>query len=254
MNVVAEMFLEAPVAPVAIWIVLMLLSLPALLMLASPQAIRDPHRAALNTFGFLRRHHEARERRQNEAVAAVRYAGEVAVAADRAVLAAQRWHETWQHADDHATRAWQQWQDAERQVTRLRAAAAFRPAWSPRTPSEYADRERFLHRTVHAAVARGDLPADALTSLGFDAGRHPVEQELAVQRAVAAHRQELCLSAQAAEQTAWHDAQLAVATRDSLRRAATEAMAQATALRRDLPRHATTAAPARGRSWVQQTA
>ncbi|WP_433831270.1 hypothetical protein ACQP2E_13045 [Actinoplanes sp. CA-015351] len=242
------------ITPVTIWAVLMLLSLPALLMLASTRAIVDPRRTALETFGFLRRRHEERERRQNEAVAAERYAGEVTVAADRATLAAQRWHESWQQAEETAGLAWQRWQDAEQQVARARAGAAFRPAWSLRTPSEYADRERFLLRTVHAAVDRGDLPGDALTAIAFDARLHPVEQEFAIARAVAAYRQQVCRDAQIAEQTAWHDAELALAARDSLRIEAGEATVRAAVLTRYLPRRDSQVAPVRERRWVQQTA
>ncbi|BBH68481.1 hypothetical protein ACTI_51660 [Actinoplanes sp. OR16] len=252
MNVFAEMFLDAPAAPITIWAVLMVLSLPALLVLASPQAVRDPLRAATETFGFLRRYRQEREQRQEEAVAAVRYAGEIAVAADRAGVAAQRWHECWRQADEHASLAWQRWQDAEQQLTRVRAGAAFRPAWSSRTPSEYADRESFLLRTVGAAVSRGDLPADALT--GFDPRLHPVEQELAVQRAIVAHRWELHLRAQEAEKAAWHDSQLATATRDSLRRETGEAAAQAAALYRHLPRRDSRVVQARGFGWAARTA
>ncbi|MEU4690800.1 hypothetical protein [Actinoplanes sp. NPDC023714] len=252
MNLFAEMFLDAPAAPITIWAVLMVLSLPALLMLASPQAIRDPQRAALETFGFLRRYRQERERRQDEATTAVRYAGEVAVAADRAALAAQRWQECWRQADERADEAWQRWLEADEQLARARTASAFRPAWSPRTPSEYAHRENFLHRTVGAAVARGDLPVGALADGGFDARLHPVEQELAVQRAVVVYRWELHRRARAAEGAAWHDAQLAVATRDSLRREVREAAARAAALHRHLPRHDGRAAAAPGPVWATQ--
>jgi hypothetical protein len=251
-NVFAETFRDASGATITVWAVLMLLSLPALLMLASPQAIRDPQRAALGAFGLFRRRREDRERWQAEAVAAVRYAGEVAVAADRAALAVQRWDECWRQADDQAGRAWQRWQDAERQLTRLRSGAAFRPAWNPRTPSEYAERERYLHRAVQDAVFRGDLPGDALGR--FDARLHPVDQELAVARAVAAHRQRMHERAEAAEQTAWHDAQLAVSARDSLRRESRAASARAAELHRHLPRRAVETAPVRARGLVRQPA
>ncbi|MEU4424500.1 hypothetical protein AB0F81_28095 [Actinoplanes sp. NPDC024001] len=194
-----------------------------------------------------------------EAVEAKRYADELSVAAVRAGEAAERWRAHWQQADQHAAEAWQAWQDAEQRLARTRAAAAFRPAHSFRTPAEFADRERFLPRALAAAVARGDLPATVLGDLAAGAGGwnprlHPVEQELVVHRAVAAVRHHWFQQAVAAEQAAWHDAQLAATARDSLRREAWAAAERAAALHRHAPGRESRVAAARRPSWVQQTA
>jgi hypothetical protein len=238
MNVVAEMLLSDP-APMMIWGLLMIVSLPALLLLGSPEAVRNPGQFLIESWSVLRRERCRRERERQEALHTVRYAAELTVAAERATEAAARWHEYWQETEFSADAAWRAWQDAEQQLTRSRAAAAFTmPA--ARTPGDYADRERFLHHTVAEAVSRGDLPAtalgDALTGHGgWNPWLHPVDQELAVRRAAAAHRHGLYQAAVMAERCAGHDTRLAVSTRDSLRREAGVAVAQAVAVRNLIP-------------------
>jgi hypothetical protein len=221
MNPVAEMLLNEP-TPAAIWAALMLLCLPAVFLLASPQSLRHPRLALLDVVGAVRRRGEVRRRLQAEAVETIRYADEMRVAADQAISAAQRWEQRRDRAAAQSAAAWQAWQDADSELTRLRAAAAWGNPWTAPTPAEYADRERYLHRVVRAAVGRGDLPetaiADALAGEGFDARLHPFDQDVAVARAVVAHRRECCRRAAEAEVTAAHDAQLAARSRDSLRR------------------------------------
>ena len=239
MNVVAEMLLTEP-APAAIWATLMLLTLPAVLILASPQAMRHPRRALRETIGMLRERGEKRRLRKLEAMAAVQYADEVRVAAGRAELAAERWQERWEQTTDDVTTAWQAWLDADARLRVCRSAAAFGTPWSARTPTEYAARERFLHRAVAGAVANGWLPAaaiaDALTGrAGWDSRLHQLEQELVVARAAAGHLRDRYERAVAAEQAARHDASLARRTADSLRQESWEAVARAERLRHLLP-------------------
>ncbi|MEU4563205.1 hypothetical protein AB0F72_32910 [Actinoplanes sp. NPDC023936] len=265
----------APVASAGISIILLVLALPALLLLANPRALRDPRLATLETVGVLRRLRRDRSRRREQALEAVRYAAEVRVAAERAHNAAQRWQEIWRQAEEHAEGAWQAWRNAEEQLERTREAAAFPAPRSPQTPAEYADREQALRRMLQAAADRGDLPAEAVTMLqaaadrgelpagaagsravggeaavsgGWNPRSHPVEQELQVHRAIAAHRHRLYRQAVAAEQAAWHDAQLAAATRDSLRREWAAAARTSSDLR--IPEPA--AVPARLRRWAQR--
>ncbi|MGX6603344.1 hypothetical protein ACWKSP_14550 [Micromonosporaceae bacterium Da 78-11] len=238
MNVVAEMLLNEP-APAAIWATLMLLSLPAMLLLGSPEAIRNPGRFLVESVSVLRRHRARVAREQAEAVHAVRYADELTVVAERGAEAARRWHELWQESTQRTETAWQVWQDAEQALARTRAASAFAmPA--ARTPAEFVDRERFLHRALGAAVDRGDLPADTLTDAlagggAWNAWLHPADQERAVDQAVATHKQHLYLQAVAAEEGAWHDVRLAASGRDSLQREAVAAVGRATAVRHLVP-------------------
>jgi hypothetical protein len=239
MNVVAEMLFSEP-APLAIWAALMLLTLPALIVLGSPDGVRSPRRALLDVVHLIRERGTRRQQQAQEAVQAVRYAEEVRAAAIRATHAADLWQERWQQAEEQATVAWTALTAAEARLRRTRAAADFGTPWTPQTPTEYAARERFLHRTVRDAVGRGELAAtavgDALAGRdGWDATLHPVDQELAVHRAIVRHLAQRHTRAAEAEQSAWHDAQLAARTRDSLRAEATTAEVTAAPLRPLLP-------------------
>lgn len=243
MNMLAEMLLTEP-APIAIWAVLMLLTLPALIVLASPHGVHDPRRALIETVAVLRRRAERRDierlRQQTEAARVVRYAQEVRVAADQAAHAAQRWQEHWEAAAERADASWRAWQDADARWARCRTTAAFGTPFTVRTPMEYASRERYLHRSVREAVARGELPeravADALNGRGgWDARLHPVEQELAVQRARVFYLEQVHRAAVTAERMAWHDVQLARRSRESLNREVAVAEARAAVTGRVLP-------------------
>ena len=189
MNPVAEMLLNEP-APAAIWATLMLLCLPALILLSSPQGLRHPRLTLLQTLGVLRRGGDARRRLRAEAVETIRYADEMRVAANQARLAAQRWQERHQQAEEQAAEAWQTWQEADSDLTRLRAAAAFGNPWTAPTPAEYADRERYLHRAVRPPPTGATCPRTRPAGPGWDARLHPFDQDVAVARAIVAHRRE----------------------------------------------------------------
>jgi hypothetical protein len=251
-NLLSQILTAGPVAPVAIWLILILVSMPALFLLGSPPALRHPRIAALQLLGAVRRYRRDQRRLRSEAVGAVRFAEEVQVAADRADESAQRWQSAWRQAEEQAGTAWQAWRDADRRLARVRSASAYATPVAPRTAAEYADRERSLHRMLHAAVASGDLPGSALRA-GWDARLHPVEQELVLLKAVAEHRRAAYRRAVAAEHSAWHDAQLAFAARDSLRREATAARERAAALRTNLPRPRRRLAPVRP-AWIHRPA
>ncbi|MDY7083960.1 MAG: hypothetical protein SYR96_02525 [Actinomycetota bacterium] len=242
MNVVAEMLLSSP-APAAIWATLWILTLPAVLVLASPEAMRNPGEALRSLGRHLRlpgcRGAHPRETAL-ESLAATQFAEEVRVAADRAELAAERWHERWEAATDEVTEAWQAWLDADARLRVRRSAAAFGTPWSAQTPTEYAARERFLHKAVRTAAGNGWLPAAAVADAlagraGWDARLHPLEQELVVFRAAAGHLRDRYERAVAAEVTARHDAGLARRTSDSLRQESWIAAARAADLRRLMP-------------------
>ncbi|BAL86210.1 hypothetical protein AMIS_9900 [Actinoplanes missouriensis 431] len=250
MNILADMLLTEP-APMAIWATLMLLTLPALVVLASPHNVRNPGRALIDTVGFLRRRAERRDaerlRRIEEAVQAARYADEVGVAAEQAGYAAQRWQGHWEAAGERVDAAWQAWRAADARWARSRATAAFGTPYTPKTPMEYAYRERFLHRAVQAAAVRGELPvaavADALHGRnGWDARLHPAVQETVVLQASAAHLRRVHERAVEAERMAWQDSLRAGRNRDSLAREAAVATAHAEAVRHLIPLPGTAAA------------
>ncbi|WP_127507928.1 hypothetical protein [Actinoplanes solisilvae] len=233
MNVVAETLLTTP-APAAIWATLWILTLPAILLLANPEAMRNPWQALRSHLG------EKRRLAVLEALAAKQFADEVRVAAERASLAAGRWQERWEQTTDEVSEAWQTWLDADARLRARRAAAGFGLPWSAQTPTEYAARERFLHRVVRAAAGDGWLPAAAVADAlagrgGWDPRLHPLEQELVIGRAAAGHLRDRYERAVAAERAARHDATLARRTSDSLRRECWTAAGRAADLRRLLP-------------------
>ncbi|MEV7329457.1 hypothetical protein [Micromonospora sp. NPDC093244] len=151
-----------------------------------------------------------------------RYAQEVAVAAERATTTAQRRRTEWVAAQDEVEAAWEAYESAEAAVRRLDAAAAMPLPHTARTPAEYADRERYLHRAALDAYWRRELSVEQLSDVfahraGWDPRRHPVEQELVLQRAIRDNLAARHAAAREREQAAWRAAELAVAAARSLR-------------------------------------
>ncbi|MER7330525.1 hypothetical protein ABT339_02545 [Micromonospora sp. NPDC000119] len=151
-----------------------------------------------------------------------RYAEEVAVAAERAATTAARLRTEWVTAQEAVEAAWQAYEAAEADVRRLATAEAMPLPTTPRTPAEYAERERFLHRAALDAHRREELSDEQLSDVfahrnGWDPRLHPIEQELVLRRAV---RDNLFARQQAArerEQAAWRAAELAAESARSLR-------------------------------------
>ncbi|MFI9643269.1 hypothetical protein ACIG87_25000 [Micromonospora sp. NPDC051925] len=151
-----------------------------------------------------------------------RYAEEVAVAADRAAATSGRLRAEWLAAQDEVEGAWQALQAVEADVRRLTAAAAMPLPHTGRTPAEYADRERWLHRAAVDAHGRGELSDAQLDDVfahraGWDPSRHPVEQELVLRRATRDHLAARHRAAVEREQAAWRAADLAGTAARSLR-------------------------------------
>ncbi|PWU47265.1 hypothetical protein DLJ46_15370 [Micromonospora globispora] len=156
---------------------------------------------------------EARER--------ARYAQEVGVAAERAATTAERRRAEWLTAEEEVEEAWLAYQAAEEDVRRLAAAAALPLPRTARTPAEYVDRERWLHRAALDAQWRGEITvrqlSDILGHRGWDPRRHPVEQELLLRRLVRDNLLARHEAAREREQAAWRAAELAAAAARSLR-------------------------------------
>ncbi|MEU4661657.1 hypothetical protein AB0F83_07890 [Micromonospora chalcea] len=150
-----------------------------------------------------------------------RYADEVAVAAARAAATAERSRTEWLTAQEEAEAAWQAYQAAEDDVRRLAAAAALPLPRTARTPAEYADRERWLHRAAMDAQWRNEITvrqlSDILGGNGWDPSRHPVEQELLLRRLVRDNLAARHRAATQREQAAWQAAERAAAAAQSLR-------------------------------------
>ncbi|MFU8852248.1 hypothetical protein ACNAW0_14870 [Micromonospora sp. SL1-18] len=160
---------------------------------------------------------EAREVARERA----RYAQEVEVAATRAAATAERRRAEWLAAQEEVEEVWRAYEAAEEDVRRLAAAATLPLPRTARTPAEYADRERWLHRAALDAQWRKEITveqlSDILGHLGWDPRRHPVEQELLLRRLIRDNLRARQRAAREREQAAWQAAELAAAAARSLR-------------------------------------
>ncbi len=151
----------------------------------------------------------------------LRYAAEVAVAADRAAVTARRRRDEWETAQTDVDAAWAAYDEADREARRATAATAYPVMRRRRRPGENADRERYLH---HAAIAlcRGRQISiaqlnDILAHRGWNPRLHPAAQESALLGAVRDHRYATYLAAAERERRAWAAAEQAAAALSSLR-------------------------------------
>ncbi|WP_433349064.1 hypothetical protein [Micromonospora sp. CA-111912] len=235
MDIVLHQFLvEVPLAA-AIWSVLLVVALGVLTALvARPQRDRpvvDPTPPAVDPA-------------IEEAVDLRRYAEEVGVAAAGAAQTARRRRDAWLAAQDALDRAWQAYDEAEAAARRFSGAGALPVPRTPRTPAEYAARERWLHHAATAAHLRGELSIRQLCDVfahrdGWDPRLHPVQQEVVLARAVRDGRQAGHRAAAARERAAWRAAELAAEAARALAVEACAAAERARPVRVPAPRAAT---------------
>lgn len=178
--------------------------------------------------------------RVEQARDAHRYAGEVAVAAARAEQTVRRQHAEWLAVQAEVDVAWQEFDDADQAVRRLASTATLPTPDTARTPAEYADRERYLHRAAMSAYWRRELTVRQLTDAlanrnGWDPRRHPVEQELTLHTVIRDGRYRNYLAAGERERGAWAAVEAARAAARSLRAEAIAADGEAWRLRRWRP-------------------
>ncbi|MCL7457305.1 hypothetical protein AB0I85_24680 [Micromonospora echinofusca] len=217
-NVFSSVLLDVPRAAV-IWLSLLgvvAVAVAGLLLLRPGRLTFDAgsriRRAAMPS--ELERAEEERERS--------RYAGEVSVAAERATTTAARLRAEWLAAQEEVEAAWQAYEAAEADVRRLAVAEAMPLPRTVRTPAEYAERERFLHRAALDAYWRKELSVEQLSDVfahrdGWDPRLHPVEQELVLRRAVRDNLLARQRAAREREQAAWRAAETAAEAARSLR-------------------------------------
>jgi hypothetical protein len=151
----------------------------------------------------------------------LRYAEEVAVAADRAAATARRRRDAWVAAQDAVDAAWTAYDEADRAARRAAAAAAYPVMRRRRAPGENTERERYLHRAATAAcrnrqISIGQLN-DALAHRGWNPRLHPATQESALSLAVRDHRYAGYLAAVERERESWEAAERAAVALASLR-------------------------------------
>ena len=155
-----------------------------------------------------------------------RYAGEVAVAADRAAATAERRRSEWTAAQAELDTAWQAYDVADRSAREAAKACAYPLMSRRRKPGENVDRERYLHHAAMAACRQRDLSIaqlnEVLAHRGWNPRLHPVIQEAALRQAIREHRLAGYLAAQQRERAAW---QATEAAADSLRSLRLEAAA-----------------------------
>jgi hypothetical protein len=93
---------------------------------------------------------------------------------------------------------------------------------TPRTPAEYAYRERYLHHAAMSACSRRELSAlelsDALAHRrGWDPRLHPFEQEVVLRKFAREGQLASLRTARGLEQAAWKSAEVAAVAARSLR-------------------------------------
>ncbi|WP_233583702.1 hypothetical protein [Micromonospora sp. CV4] len=202
----------------AIWLSLLgVVAVTVAALLVRPGRLRLDPGARIRRAAMPSQLEQAQEEREQS-----RYAQEVAVAAERATTTAQRRRAEWVAAQEEVEAAWQAYEAAEAAVRRLGAAAAMPLPHTARTPAEYVDRERYLHRAALDAYWRRELSVEQLSDVfahrdGWDPRLHPVEQELVLQRAIRDNLAARHAAAGEREQAAWRAAELAVAAARSLR-------------------------------------
>ncbi|MFG2038463.1 hypothetical protein [Dactylosporangium sp. NPDC048998] len=172
------------------------------------KAIRDPEAA---------RERQAKiERSAKEIQELQRYSAEIAVAAERATVMADRRRAEWEAAQRTQEAAWRAYEEAEQSVDRLRRANAF-----PMTEDDPEIRRRHLVRIANAAYDRGEISAanlaDALMHRnGWDPAAHPFAQELTLRRVVRDRKFHAYQEASEIERRTANAADMAAAAKRSL--------------------------------------
>jgi len=172
----------------------------------------------------LRPERRVRTRRESPAAREAelrRYAEEVAVAASRAAVTAERRRSEWAAVSRTQQSAWRAYDDAAEAARRAIQAEAFRIPDTPSTVDEMAARRRYLERAAGAAYRRGDLTAaqygDVIAGRGgWDPRRHPFEQETRLRVARRDRLRRACETLSEVEHSAWRAAEVAVAAKRSL--------------------------------------
>jgi hypothetical protein len=158
----------------------------------------------------------------------LRYADEVAVAAERAAATAGRRRDEWAAAQERLDDAWEAFDEADRLARQATKATAFPLISKRRKPGENTARERYLHHAASAAARNRDLSIaqlnDVFAHRGWNPRLHPVVQEAMLRQAVRANRFEEYQKAIETERAAWQEAESAADALRSLRAEAAAAI------------------------------
>jgi hypothetical protein len=137
----------------------------------------------------------------------IRYAREVAAAADRAAATADRRRTAWAAAQDEVDAAWQAFDEADRAARATAKACAYPLMSRRRKPGENAERQRWLHHAASEACRNRELSIAQLNEVfahrGWNPRLHPVVQEAALRHAIRDHLGARYREAAERERAAW---------------------------------------------------
>jgi hypothetical protein len=150
-----------------------------------------------------------------------RYAGEVAVAASRSTVTAQRWQAEWEAVCRAREAAWNAFVSADDAARRAGRAAAFPLRLEVLTAEELRSRARHLDRAATVAYRRGELSVADLNDIlsrrnGWDPHRHPADHEVTLRRIARQRRWAAYQAVAEIERSARHSADIAAAAELSL--------------------------------------
>ncbi|MEU4241166.1 hypothetical protein [Actinoplanes sp. NPDC026619] len=161
----------------------------------------------------------------------LRFAGEVAVAAERAATTAARRRAEWTASQERLDAAWLAYDVADRAARQAARACAYPLISKRRKPGENVERERYLHHAASAACRNRELSIaqlnDVFAHRGWNPRLHPVVQESMLRQAVRAHRFDEYQKAMGAERAAWQESESAAEALRSLRLEVTAAVTRA---------------------------
>ncbi|MEH1126092.1 hypothetical protein [Micromonospora sp. CPCC 206061] len=157
-----------------------------------------------------------------------RYADEVAVAADRAAVMAERRRAAWAAVLRTQEATWRAYDEAVTAAQRAMRAEAFTTPDTPSMPGERAARRRYLERMATLALRRGDLTAveygDILAHReGWDPYAHPFQQDTKFCLLRRERLRRACATLSSVERSAWQATEVAMAAQRSLSEEAAEA-------------------------------
>ncbi|GAA2390355.1 hypothetical protein [Dactylosporangium salmoneum] len=172
------------------------------------KAVRDPE--------AVRERQAKVERSAKEIQELQRYGAELAVAAERATVMADRRRGEWEAAQRTQEAAWRAYEEAEQAVHRLRRANAF-----PLTEDDPDIRRRHLVRIANAAHDRGEISATHLADAlmhrnGWDPAAHPFAQELHLRWVIRDRKFQAYQEASEVERQTANAADMAAAAKRSL--------------------------------------
>jgi hypothetical protein len=230
MNVSAIFFQDLPRA-LGIWSLLLLVAVGIFAILIAPP--RKPKAAMVSP---VQGPALKRTRLTAEAQDLSRHATRLNAIAEQAEQIAGKRRSDWLSALAQSDQTWQAFSTGEAEARRLLSTLALPEPLTPKTPAEYAEREKYLHRSAMRACSHRELSAlelsDALAHRnGWDPTLHPLEQEVALRKRV---RDSLFTAHQIAlgkEAKAWDSAQLAATAARNLRQEAFRAASQAQEIR-----------------------